>query len=122
MNWKHLVHVAEGETARTLKKLPLDLRSRAEMVPVVFERRASAELAAEDIESDVLGLFVGTPFNVTDSTDPMPPQIFVFLESIWDAVDGDEQAFRAEVRLTYLHELGHYLGLDEGEVEARGLG
>lgn len=25
-------------------------------------------------------------------------------------------------RLTYLHELGHYLGWDEGDLERRGLG
>ena len=26
-----------------------------------------------------------------------------------------------EVRITYIHEFGHYLGLDESELEARGL-
>ncbi len=30
-------------------------------------------------------------------------------------------AFDQEVRLTYLHELGHYLGLDESDLEKRGL-
>jgi predicted Zn-dependent protease with MMP-like domain len=30
-------------------------------------------------------------------------------------------AFRAEARLTFLHELGHYLGWDEDQVSARGL-
>lgn len=27
-----------------------------------------------------------------------------------------------EVRITYIHEFGHYLGLDESELESRGLG
>jgi predicted Zn-dependent protease with MMP-like domain len=31
------------------------------------------------------------------------------------------EVFRDEVRLTYLHELGHYLGWDEDELAARGL-
>lgn len=26
-----------------------------------------------------------------------------------------------EVRITYIHEFGHYLGLDESELESRGL-
>ena len=30
-------------------------------------------------------------------------------------------AYREEVRITYLHELGHYLGWDEDEVAERGL-
>ena len=81
MNWEDLVRLAENETAHTLKKLPPDLGSRAETVPVVFEPWVSAELVDEDIEPDVMGLFVGNPFDVTDSIDPMPPQIFLFLET-----------------------------------------
>ncbi|NCC93758.1 MAG: hypothetical protein EOM10_10815, partial [Opitutae bacterium] len=29
--------------------------------------------------------------------------------------------YRDEVRVTYYHELGHYLGLEEGDLEERGL-
>jgi len=29
--------------------------------------------------------------------------------------------YREEVRVTYLHELGHYLGWDEDDLTARGL-
>jgi predicted Zn-dependent protease with MMP-like domain len=36
-------------------------------------------------------------------------------------VAGDEGYFRDEVRTTFLHELGHYLGLDEDELAVRGL-
>lgn len=119
--WKKLTTIAEATTSGTLQRLPADLRERAAGVPVVFEPWASEELLAPDLEPDILGLFVGDPYNVTDSTQPMPAQIFLFLESIFDLVEGDDAAFREEVRLTYLHELGHYLGLDEGELEARGL-
>jgi predicted Zn-dependent protease with MMP-like domain len=119
--WKKLTGIAETETAATLQRLPADLRERAALVPVVFEPWASEELLAPDLEPDILGLFVGDPYNQTDPLLPMPAQIMLFLESIADLVEGDEDAFREEVRLTYLHELGHYLGLDEGELEARGL-
>ena len=33
----------------------------------------------------------------------------------------DEVAYREEIRITYLHELGHYFGMDEDDLEARGL-
>jgi predicted Zn-dependent protease with MMP-like domain len=121
-NWQKLLQAAERETVRTLKKLPPDLRTRAGKVPVVFEPWVSEDLIDGDIMPDILGLFVGNPFDDTDSIDPMPPQIFLFLESIWEAVEGDEQEFLEEVRLTYLHELGHYLGFNEDDVEERGLG
>jgi predicted Zn-dependent protease with MMP-like domain len=119
--WSKLVRLAEAETAATLQRLPPELRERASRVPVVFEPWAREELVTPDLEPDILGLFVGDPHNLTDSVQPMPAQIFLFLESIDELVEGDEEAFCEEVRLTYLHELGHYLGLDEGELEARGL-
>jgi len=43
------------------------------------------------------------------------------LESLWDAAEQDEDTFCEEVRATYLHELGHFLGLDEDDLIDRGL-
>jgi predicted Zn-dependent protease with MMP-like domain len=51
----------------------------------------------------------------------MPPQILLFYENLWDFAGGEEETYREEVRITYLHELGHYLGLDEDELDERGL-
>lgn len=119
--WKKLTDLAEAETASTLARLAPDLRTRAQQVPVVFEPWVDESLVGPDVDPDILGLFAGDAHNVSDSTLPMPPQIFLFLESIWDLVEGDEAAFREEVRLTYLHELGHFLGLNEDDLESRGL-
>jgi predicted Zn-dependent protease with MMP-like domain len=35
--------------------------------------------------------------------------------------DADEEGFREEVRVTFLHELGHYIGFNEDDLEQRGL-
>jgi hypothetical protein len=51
----------------------------------------------------------------------LPPQILLFLDNIWDLAEADESNYRDEVRLTYLHELGHYLGWNEEEIAQRGL-
>ena len=51
----------------------------------------------------------------------MPPQIILFLGNIWELAEGDEESFCDEVRTTLLHELGHYLGLDEDDLTERGL-
>jgi predicted Zn-dependent protease with MMP-like domain len=50
------------------------------------------------------------------------PRIRLFLDSLWESVEQDEETFRHEVRITFLHELGHYLGWEEEEIEAYGLG
>ena len=52
---------------------------------------------------------------------PMPPQIILFLENLWDFAEADEEVSGEEVHTTYLHELGHYLGLDEDDLFDRGL-
>lgn len=120
-HWHQLVSIAEKETAAIIRGLPAALREPASRVPVVFQPWVDEALAGPDVEADVLGLFVGAPHDVTDAPDPLPPQIFLFLESIWTAVDADAAAFREEVGVTFMHELGHYLGLDEDELEYRGL-
>ena len=120
MNWKRLLELAQAEVAQTIAELPSDLRVRAAVLPVTFERVPSRALVKDGIEPDTLGLFVGGEF-VHEHEVPMPAQIILFLDNLWDMVEGDEEIYREEVRITYIHELGHYLGLDEDELDERGL-
>ena len=112
--------LALAEVEATLEALPKPLRERAEKLPVTFERQPNAGLQADGIEADTLGLFTGPEFSDEENV-PMPPQIILFLENIWDFAEGDDEIFRDEVHTTFLHELGHYLGLDEDELTERGL-
>jgi predicted Zn-dependent protease with MMP-like domain len=120
MDWKRVCEVATTEIEATLAALPGPLRARAETLPVTFERVPNAGLQADGIESDTLGLFAGAEF-AEEGEVVMPPQIILFLENVWEMVEGEEKGFREEVRVTFLHELGHFLGLDEGELTVRGL-
>jgi len=119
-HWESLIEIAQAEVTRTLKSLPRQLRDRARALPVTFEPQPNAALVAERIEPDTLGLFVGGELPEADHVE-LPGQIILFLENIWEMVEGDEEFFREEVRTTLLHELGHYLGLDEDDLEDRGL-
>ena len=119
-DWKKIRAAAEAEVEVTLAKLPAPLRERAERLPVTFERFPNAGLQADGIEADTLGLFTGAEF-ADEGMVPMPPQIILFLENLWDFAEGDLEIFREEVRTTFLHELGHYLGLGEDELTDRGL-
>jgi predicted Zn-dependent protease with MMP-like domain len=119
-NWEKLCAVASDEVERTLTSLPGPLRERAGHLPVTFERVPNAGLQADGIEPDTLGLFTGPEF-AEEGHVPLPPQIILFLENLWDLAEDDETIFREEVQTTFLHELGHYLGLDEDELTKRGL-
>lgn len=117
-----LLRLATEVVNRTCKKLPKDIRVLAEAVPIHYEDYPSEEAVSDGIEPDSLGMFWGDSHGTELSRDlPMPPQIFLFLENLWDYAEGDEATYREEVRITYLHELGHYLGWDEDEVAERGL-
>ena len=118
---QRLQAVAQAEVEATLTALPAPLREQADPVPVTYEARPARALLKEGYEPDLLGLFIGHPLAHPDES-PLPPQIILFLENIWDLAEGQETVYRQEIRRTYLHELGHYLGLDEIDLEERGLG
>lgn len=121
-DWEERLEIARDEVRQTVRRLPEPLRVRARALPLTCEHRPSVELQEDGIELDTLGLFVGEELAETGATlVPMPAQIILFLDNIWDYVEGDELAYRDEVRTTYLHELGHYLGLDELDLDERGL-
>jgi predicted Zn-dependent protease with MMP-like domain len=119
-NWKHLQELALAEIEATLVALPKPLREQAQKLPVTFEKVPNAGLQADGIESDTLGLFTGAEF-ANDAGAVLPSQIIIFLENLWNFAEGDEKEFCDEVRTTFLHELGHYFGLDEDDLTERGL-
>ena len=120
--WQGLGRRAGEEVRRSHRALPAELRVKSEKVPCAFEPQPNPELLAEGVERDILGLFVGESFP-DEGCDPLPlpAQILLFLENIWDYSGHDMRNYRKEVRLTYLHELGHYLGFSEEDLFDRGL-
>ena len=123
MNLVALERMAKREVEALRLKLPREMARQAGEVPVVMLPRPTKAMVRDDgVDPDLLGLFVGPNCaEGVESGDPLPPEILLFLENLWDYAEGDEDLFREEVRVTYYHELGHYLGLEEGDLEDRGL-
>jgi predicted Zn-dependent protease with MMP-like domain len=119
-DWEKLQELALAEIEATLAALPIPLREQAQKLPVTFERMPNSGLQADGIEPDTLGLFTGSEF-ADDGGTVLPPQIILFLENLWDFAEGDEEVFGDEVHTTFLHELGHFFGLDEDDLTERGL-
>jgi len=110
--WEKLKARAQGVVEKTITALPPDVLAEARKVPVLFERENAQD-------SDLLGLYCEfAPGEVSDANGP----IILYLATIDDYCAEEGEDFATEVRLTYLHELGHHLGWDEGDLEARGLG
>lgn len=120
INWEKLQELALAEIEATLAALPNPLREQAKRLPVTFEPAPNSGLQADGIEPDTLGIFTGSEF-ADAGESVLPPQIILFLENLWDFAEGDVEVFCAEVRTTFLHELGHFFGLDEDDLTERGL-
>ena len=118
--WQKLCGMASAEVETVLNDLPEGLRQQVRHVPITFEHKPNEALQAEGIEDDTLGVFTGVEY-ANEGLIPVPPQIILYLENIWDQAEGEENAFRGEIRTTFLHELGHFLGMDEDDLTERGL-
>ena len=121
MKYPRLQSLAETEIHRLLPPPPPPVRNAAANLPVAYLPRPDPPLLRDGIEPDTLGLFVGPALDESPDDDPLPPEILLFLSNIWDYAEHSLPDFLEEIRITYLHELGHYLGLDEQDLFQRDL-
>lgn len=122
MDFTRLTQIAADTVGAAQRQLPPEIRPLARGVAVHYERLPAADVLADGFPDDILGLFTGSAHGQELSHDnPAPPQILLYLENLWDFAEDDADLYRDEVRTTYLHELGHYLGWDEDDLTARGL-
>jgi len=121
--WDELAALAEAEVADVLAALPPAVRGRLGELPITFEPQPNDDLVAAGLpRGRTMGLFTGVPWILALAVSQrLPPQIILFLDNLWDWAEHDPARFRAQVRRTLLHEIGHFLGLDEQGVRRRGL-
>lgn len=60
-------------------------------------------------------------FGLWEADEYLPDKITIFERPLRRAFP-DPKRLEAEIRITVLHELAHYFGLDEGEIEELGYG
>jgi len=112
-----------------LGALPMRFRKRIHNVAVVVENVPPDQLSRSDlrnlgiIDSDdaenlVLGVFEGVPATKKSVFDLSagPDRIVLYQKNI-EAVCSNEDEIRKEIRLTVIHELGHYFGMTEVQLE-----
>jgi len=119
-HWETLLQLARQEVDQTIRELPSDLRSHAEHLAITYESWPAKILLEEGWDQDLLGMFVGDPIGTPEQSG-VARQIILFLENIWEYAGADPKVFVEEVHVTFIHEFGHYLGLDESDLEERGL-
>ena len=107
-----------GEVVQTL---PDTFRERLENVAIVVAEWPDDERDAGSVdetdETELVGLYQGVPYGerLQDYNFALPDRITIYRQPIL-ASSRNEAAAREEIRLTVLHEIGHYFGLDEDEL------
>ena len=109
-----------------LDSLPDEFRQRIKNLAVIVEerprlskrwRRSAGKSGPVNARRLVLGVFQGIPATQRSVFDISsgPDRIVLYQKNI-EAVCSSEDEIRYEVRQTVLHELGHYFGMDEGQL------
>jgi len=113
------------EAARVLDELPEEFQRQLHNIEIVVQKRPSKQQLAEmDLESHeevIYGLYEGVPLPNRSTFDPpiLPDKITLFSEPLRSDFP-DPDGLREQIRLTVIHEIGHYFGLDDDEIEKLG--
>lgn len=95
----------EEHVRLALDSLPPEIAARLENVAVVVEDE-------NPDEPDLLGLFEVDEF--------MPARIAIYRRPLEEEFGDDPARLRDEIRITVLHELAHYFGIDEDRLDELG--
>lgn len=101
-----------------LRTLPPEFQERISNLAVVVEEWPPADGDEDDGHgADLLGLYQGIPYGERESGYNMvlPDRITIYRQTILAACRSEAEA-REEIRLTVLHEIGHYFGLGDDEL------
>jgi len=103
----------EDHVRAALDELPPHIAEALQNVAVVVE-----DENAED--PDLLGLYQGVPLPERgDMAGALPDRISIYRIPLEESFP-DPDELRSEIRITVLHELGHYFGLDEDRLTELG--
>ena len=110
--------------AQALDEIPEPFSSRLANVAVVVEDEPSAEVLRDmglhPRRDTLFGLYEGTPLTERAYDAPaLPDRITIFYRPLVRTFR-TPGAIQREIRKTVVHELGHFFGLDDDDIEGEG--
>ncbi len=118
---ERFVEVAE----ETIADLPERIRAALGNIVIMVEDYPEAWIFETSVgDPRILGLFDGPDRALERGADYVaegPARVYLFRWNI-ERISSSEAEVEEQVAITVLHEIGHYLGLDEDDLDLRGLG
>ena len=107
----------DGVVNRAFNRIPEEIREHLENVMITIRKRPSKEMLEElgmSPDDPPLGLYLGASLMERSVFSPplYPDTIFIFqepLERMCDTLDELER----EIEITVVHEIAHFLGMDD---------
>ena len=111
----------EALVSDALADIPPEFREAMSNLAIVVEDEPSAELLREmeiDPPDSLYGLYQGTPLTerAWDYGNTLPDRILIF-QGPHERDASDEDDLVCSIAETLIHEIGHYFGLSEDEIE-----
>jgi predicted Zn-dependent protease with MMP-like domain/Flp pilus assembly protein TadD len=113
----------EHAAAEAMAELPRSIREYVENVPVLIEEWPAVEFVlGENVSPTILGIFLGVPRTQAGAADqPRDMDRVILFKRNLETHCRDREELVQEIQTTLKHEIGHYLGLDEDDLERLGL-
>jgi predicted Zn-dependent protease with MMP-like domain len=114
--------IFEEYVKQALTLLPDEFRDRMDNIVISVEpypTREDLRSVGVSNKRHLLGIFRGIPFNTVSpfySGPIMPSEIVLFQKNI-EAVAETEEDLIDEIRITLLHEIGHYFGMSDEDLK-----
>jgi predicted Zn-dependent protease with MMP-like domain len=103
----------EERVALVLRSLPAELREAIRNVEITVEEE-------HPDDPDLFGLYEGVPLPERgDWAGSLPDRIRIFRKPLVESFP-DPAELEEEIRVTVLHELAHYFGIDEDRLDELG--
>lgn len=105
---------------RAWSRIPAEFRDRVQNLAIVVEGEPSVEALRSGRvphTHTLLGLYQGVPLPKRQwAAAPLMPDRITLYQGPIERACGSEEEIEEQAAVTLFHELGHYFGLDEGEV------
>lgn len=111
--------------AEEMDALPDDVHRHLVNVAIVVEdepdRETLLDLGLDPEEDSLYGFYDGTPIDERGDSFAfaLPDRIVIYYRPLTEDY-GDEYHLRREIRKTVVHEVGHFFGLSDREIERMG--
>jgi len=114
----------EDAVEQALEKIPEMFRTQLTNMAIAVEDRPSRDLLQEmgvPPDETLFGVFTGVPLTERSPVDPplYPDVILIFREPLMAACRSREE-LEQEIAITVVHEVAHYLGMREEDLEDLG--